>query len=190
MVYEYFEAVDFPLDEKLAEWLYTAILTDTGRFRYRSTSPRTLEIAARLVAAGADPQKICEEVYYNLPPSTMTLTGKVLNTMEFFHGGKVCLLTLPARMFEESGADESESDGLVEFTLVAKGVRVGALLKELGPDSTKVSLRSRNRINVSEIAARFEGGGHANASGCTVPLGLDEAREKIVEVLGEAVCDA
>ncbi len=186
MAYEYFQAVGFEIDADVATCLYTAILTDTGRFRFASTSSRTMTIAGELIAHGADPRVICDYVYFDMQPSTMILTGKVLNTVEYHHDGRVCILTLTAAMLTESGASESDSDGLVDFTLFTKGVTTGALLKEIDQNTTKVSLRSCNGVNVAEIASRFGGGGHFNAAGCRVPLPLKEAKEEILKLLREA----
>lgn len=187
MIYEYFEKVDYKISKAVAEQLYVAILTDTGRFRYRSTLPRTLEIAAKLVEAGADPQKTCDLIYYSMQPSTMILIGKVLNGIKFYHDRQICVLELTDEMLEQAGADKSESDGLVDFTLYNQGVECGALLKENGHGSTKVSFRSKDGINVSEIASIFGGGGHFNAAGCLVPMGLNETHKEIVKLLEEAM---
>ncbi|MFQ6009385.1 MAG: bifunctional oligoribonuclease/PAP phosphatase NrnA, partial [Candidatus Zixiibacteriota bacterium] len=169
-----------------AEQLYTAILTDTGRFRYKSTSPRTMAIAGLLIKAGADPQKICDHVYYNLRPSSMKLIGKVLNRIEFYDNGTICLLTLTQQMLKECKAELSESDGLVDFTLLTEGVVVGALLKETNSGYTKVSFRSRDSVDVAAVAIRFGGGGHYNASGCTLPMELFQAKNEVIKLLREA----
>lgn len=182
MVFEMFEQAGYNMDIAVAEQLYTAILTDTGRFRYRSTSPRTMEVAGKLIEAGADPQKICDLVYYNLQPSTMKLIGKVLNSIEFHSGGEACLLFLTKEMLRQTEADESESDGLVDYTLFNAGVRAGALLKEIDGSKTKVSLRSKDGINVAALANRFGGGGHFNASGCTMNMNMTEARAELLKI--------
>ncbi len=187
MAVEMFEMVGFDINASVAEQLYTAIMTDTGRFRYRSTSPRTMEIVGRLIEAGADPQKICDEVYYNVRPSTMKLIGKVLNAIEFHHDGRVCLLTLTKGMLDETGAHDSESDGLVDYTLFNSGVVAGALIKEVDATKTKVSFRSKDGIDVAAIAARFGGGGHFNASGCTIDMPLEDTRQAIIKMLSEAI---
>lgn len=185
MIFEFFEEAGYAIDPVVAEQLYTAILTDTGRFRYRSTSPRTMHVAGKLIEAGADPQKICDLVYYNLQPSTMKLIGKVLNSIEFHNDGQVCLLFMTQDTLEQAGADESESDGLVDYTLFNAGVRAGALLKEIRSGKTKVSLRSKDGINVAAIAARFGGGGHFNASGCTIDMDMAQAREELLKIFDE-----
>jgi len=186
MAFEYFQQVGFQITADTAEQLYTAILTDTGRFRYSSTSSQTMAIAGRLIEAGANPQKICDNVYYNLRPSSMKLIGKVLNVIEFFDEGSICLLTLTQQMLNESNAEASESEGLVDFTLFTEGVVAGALVKEIDTHQTKVSLRSRDSVNVATVAARFGGGGHFNASGCILPVGLTEAKKEIIKLLREA----
>ncbi len=186
MAFEYFSQVGYRISTETAEQLYTAILTDTGRFRYSSTSSRTMAVAGRLVEAGANPQKICDNVYYNMWPSTMKLIGKVLNSIEFFDKGSICLLTLTRQMLDQCGAEDSESEGIVDFTLFTKGVLVGALLKGGNPGRTKVSLRSRDDIDVAALASRFGGGGHPNASGCFIPLPLPEAKKELIKLLREA----
>lgn len=187
MVYEYFEHIDYEIDPDSAVQLYAAILTDTGRFRYRSTSPRTMEIGGKLLALGVDPQKVCDSIYFEMPVSTLTLTGKVLNEIEFHHNDAICLLTLKQKHLSESKAEPAEAEGLVDYTMRGKGVIVGALLKEIDDQKTRVSLRSRDGINVAALAARFDGGGHFNAAGCTVPLPLKEAHAKILSILIEAI---
>jgi phosphoesterase RecJ-like protein len=185
MAYEYFVTVGYEISPVVAEYLYTAILTDTGRFRYANTTARTMEIAGRLIEAGADTQRICDLIYYDLPPTTTMLVGRVLNEVEFFDQGRICLLTLTRRMLEETGADRSETEGLVDFTMVNRGVLAGALISEIDDQATKVSLRSKNHINVARLAATFGGGGHVNAAGCTVPLPLPQAKAEVLRLLVE-----
>ncbi|HKK20164.1 MAG TPA: DHHA1 domain-containing protein, partial [candidate division Zixibacteria bacterium] len=137
--------------------------------------------------AGANPQEICDQIYFNMSPSTIRLIGKVLNGIRFFDSEQICVITLTRQMLEESGAKDSDSEGLVDYTLFTRGVRAGVMLKEIEPGLTKASLRSRNNINVSTIAAQFGGGGHFNASGCTLNLGLDDARNELVKILSEVI---
>jgi phosphoesterase RecJ-like protein len=186
MAFEYFSRVGYRISTETAEQLYTAVLTDTGRFRYSSTSSRTMAVVGQLIEAGADPQKICDNVYYNMRPSTMKLIGKVLNSVEFFDKGSICLLALTRQMLDQCGAEDSEAEGIVDFTLFTRGVLVGALLKGGNPGRTKVSLRSRDDIDVAALASRFGGGGHPNASGCVIPLPLPEAKKELIKLLREA----
>jgi len=177
MAFEYFDNVGYDFDSSVAEQLYTAIMTDTGRFRFCSTSPRTMEIVARLLEKGADPQKICDNVYYSLKPTVLKLIGKVLNGIEFHHNGNICILTLTQDMLSASGANDSDSEGLVDFSLYSKDVIGGALFKEIGSDTTKVSLRSKDNVNV------------ANAAGCMLSIPLEKAKKEIIKLLKEAIDD-
>ncbi len=187
MIYEYFEEINYAIDKDVAVCLYTAILTDTGRFRYNATSQRTHEIAGKLIALGVIPQKVCDEIYFNMKPTTVILLGQVLNKIEFYHEGKLCLLTLTKEMLSNAQAESAESDGLVDHTLYSKGVEVGLLLKEFSDSQTKVSMRSRDSINVSAIANSFNGGGHFNASGCLIEKSLEDTKKLLIEIIKEAL---
>lgn len=187
MAYEYFSAIRFPVTPQVATQLYTAILTDTGRFRFESTTPRALAVAGELVALGADPRTICDKIYFDLDPATMKLTGRVLNGISYCAGGRVCVLTLTRAMMKEVGAVEGSVEGLVDYTLLTKGVVIGVLIKEVSDHLTKLSLRSRGSVNVAEIASKLGGGGHPNAAGGRFEAGLEEARKKIISILEAAL---
>lgn len=182
MLYEYFVEAGYQLTSAVAEQLYTAILTDTGRFRFSSTSPRTMEVGGALIRAGANPKKITDLVYHCLPPEAMKLLGRVLNGIEYHDGSRICILTLTREMLRETKAEMADSEGLVDFTLYGRGVEIGALLKEVEPKVTKASLRSRDGLSVAELAAEFGGGGHRNAAGCTMQMPLEEARQKLLDM--------
>jgi len=185
LIYEYFQVVGYAITAEDAENLFTAILTDTGRFRYNSTSARTFQIAGELVAAGANPKKIADNAYFNMSREVMDLTGRAVSSIEFHAGGRVSLMTVTEEMLRATGADLANAEGLVDYTLHCKGVVAGALLKEIDTGHTKVSLRSRDGLDVATIAARFGGGGHLNAAGCTVPHGVDETRLMLIDLLSD-----
>ena len=185
MIYDFLAAARFKITPAVAEALYTAILTDTGRFRYSSTHPRTLEICSHLMKLGANPQKITEEVYYRISPSDLRLVARVLEGMEFHHGNQICFLSIDNRILEETGARFEDTEGIVDYSLFLREVQVGALFKELTPGKTKVSLRSQNGIDISPIAKSFGGGGHPNASGCALSLSLAEAKRTVLEKVSE-----
>jgi phosphoesterase RecJ-like protein len=159
MVFDVLKQSGFNMNKDIADNLYTAILTDTGRFHYNSTTPHCLRIAAELLEYGADTVKITEKVYFSMTPAMVRLTGMVLSGMKYLFDG----------------------------SLYADGVELGVLFTELDADRTKVSLRSQDDINVAEIAARYNGGGHFNASGCIVELPLEKAKEVVVECLKESL---
>lgn len=187
MVYEYFERVGYAISPVVAEQLYTAILTDTGRFRFSSTSPRTMQIVGELIRCGADPRKIVDAVYNNFTPEAMKLLGMVLGSIEFFDDDRICILSLTRAMLDESGARPEDSEGFVDHTLHGRGSICGALLKEIDSQTTKASLRSRDTVGVSQIATRYGGGGHHNAAGCVLNQSLIEAKKTVVDALRQAV---
>lgn len=185
MACDYFDAVGYEIDQDSAVQLYTAILTDTGRFRYNSTSQRTMEIAGKLIEAGADPRIICDQLYYNLPVATIKLIGHALDRAEFVSDAKVCILSLGKEEIRKKGARLSDTEGLAEYTLYGKGVEVGILLKEGDDGITRVSLRSRGKVNVADLAAKFDGGGHPCAAGCSIEKSIDEAKKVLLKTLAE-----
>jgi len=185
MVYEFLAASRFKITPSVAEALYTAILTDTGRFRYSSTQPKTLEICARLMQLGADPQKITEEVYYRISPSDLRLVAQVLDGLELHAGGQVCFLSIDNRLLASTGARFEDTEGIVDYSLYLRDVKVGVLFKELSSSKTKVSLRSQKGIDISPVAKAFGGGGHPNASGCALSLPLPEAKRTVLQKVSE-----
>jgi phosphoesterase RecJ-like protein len=187
MASEYFLAVDYPITRAVAEQLYTAIMTDTGRFRFSSTTKRAMEIAGLMIERGANPQKVCDLVYYDCRPEKLKLVGRVLNSVEFFRERQICTLSMTHAMLAETDAEKSESEGVVDYTLFSRGVIVGVLFKESSPKETKASLRSKNGINVAEVASHFGGGGHFNAAGCTIPFGLEKAKEELIRLINAAL---
>ncbi|MCP4705168.1 MAG: bifunctional oligoribonuclease/PAP phosphatase NrnA [candidate division Zixibacteria bacterium] len=180
---EYFLGIDHTIDRKTASLLYTGILTDTGRFRFESTSRRTMELVGVLIERGANPRKICDDIYYSIPPSILKMTGKMLEDAEFYENGKICLMELNKENIKKHNASFGDFDGLAEYTLHTENALVGALLKELEDKNIKVSLRSKGNINVSKVAHIYGGGGHRNASGFVMKSSQKESRKKLLDNL-------
>ncbi len=183
MIYDILLQGSFAIDQSMATNLYAAILTDTGRFHYTNTTPSCMRAAAHLLELGADAVEVTEKVYFNLKPQVVKLTGRVVGDMEFELDGRLCLLTVDQKTLAEAHVDNGDIEGLVNYTLYARGVEVGALFTELSAEKTKVSFRSHNDLDVAAIAAHFGGGGHINASGCIVDMPLRETRETIIRYI-------
>jgi phosphoesterase RecJ-like protein len=115
--------------------------------------------------------------------------GLVLNDIEFHLDNRVCFVAMSKDTLAQSGAKSSDTEGLVDYTLYGEGVCVGAFFKEAGDNQTKVSMRSRDSVNVSKIAAGFGGGGHFNAAGCMIENNMTEAKARILGLLAEALND-
>lgn len=178
MIHDLLGALGLPVTPEIALALFTAIHTDTGSFRYSNTTARTFRIAAELTAAGAQPALVADRLYQQRPPGTLRQLGQVLEGLTVSDGGQVAWLTVPRGLVSESFM---AAEDVVTYPRSLLGVRVALLFREEAPGVVKVSLRGKGEVPVNRIAARFGGGGHENAAGCSVAGTLDEA---IAAVLG------
>lgn len=175
------------LDRAIATAMYVSLATDTGFFRYHNTTLRAFEAAEELVRAGVVPGDVSLWINESVTRGSIKLLGLCLTTLELHADGKIATLELPSRFFDEAGATPEDTEGIVNYGRNIEGVLVSALLKEAENGTTRVSLRAKPGIDVQQIAALFGGGGHAAASGCTIPLPLAEAKGRLVGLLEEIV---
>lgn len=162
-----------------ATCLYTAILTDTGSFRFQNTTSSGLRTVARLIECGVDPSLVAEAVYENKPISSVRLLALALQSLRLSDDGLVSWLWVTRKMLNEARADDDDSEGIVNYARMIRGVEVALVFRETSGHDIKVGLRSRRHVDVSRIASRFGGGGHARAAGCRV-CGLPEEVERVV----------
>jgi phosphoesterase RecJ-like protein len=163
-----------------ARALYVGILTDTGGFRFGNTTPRVLRVAATLLEAGVDPERVYESVYATAPAGRIRLTAEVLETLVVEPEIGLSWVTVPAGALERHGVTADDLDGLVEFARSVQGTRLALLFRQLANGKTKVSFRSVGDFDVSAFAHQFGGGGHAKASGASVASALDEAQRLVL----------
>lgn len=171
-----------PLSRPVATALYVSVLTDTGSFRYSSTDPEALRVAAELVEAGADPWTVSSNVYEQQPVARLRLLREALGTLHVSADGLFASITITDAMARAAGADKELTDGFINFARGIRGVEVAAQFTEPAPDSGEpwaVSLRSRGKVNVAAIAARFGGGGHHNAAGLKVAGSQAEVQAEV-----------
>jgi len=158
-----------PVDAPTAEALYVGVLTDTGQFRFPSTSVRTFRLAAELLARGADPARAGYELYERETVGGLRLLERFLASLRLECGGRVCLGVLPDGVFAETGSLPEDTEGMVDHARAIDGVDIGGLIEERA-DGIKASLRAKEPVyRVDLIAAQFNGGGHACAAGLNVP---------------------
>ena len=156
---------DLPFDRTTAQALYTGIMTDTGQFRFASTSERVFRICAELVARGADPALAGEELYERESVAKLKLLEHFISSLKIECDGRVCIGVLPQGIFEQTGATTEDTEGLVDYARSIDGVQVGVLIEER-PGTIKASLRGMHSVyRMDTLAAQFNGGGHANAAG-------------------------
>ncbi|MDD5019387.1 MAG: bifunctional oligoribonuclease/PAP phosphatase NrnA [Candidatus Omnitrophica bacterium] len=185
MVYQLFCALGMRLNKAEAVLLYTGILSDTGSFRYASTSAATHQAAAHLLRYGIDVYEIHRRLYENFSYETIRAFGRLASAMQRDKTGKVAWIEVPAALIKSQPVLAEQTDEIIRFARAVKGVEVALLFKEVRRGrEVRVNLRSRGRVDVNALAAVFGGGGHKMASGCT----LKGARKDVVaKVVAEAV---
>ncbi|MEO8036574.1 MAG: bifunctional oligoribonuclease/PAP phosphatase NrnA [Acidobacteriota bacterium] len=171
-----------PLDAEIATAMYVSLATDTGFFRYHNTTLRTFEAAEELVRAGVVPGDVSLWINESVTRGSIKLLGLCLTTLELTADGKIATIELPKHFFTDAEATPEDTEGIVNYGRMIDGVMVSVLLKE-GDGGTRVSLRAKPGYDVQAIASMFGGGGHKAASGCTIPLPLGEAKQKLVGLL-------
>lgn len=188
MVYELALALNAKVSYNAAFCLYVAIVTDTGSFRYESTSPRTLRIAADLVEMGVAPDEVAERVYDNYTLARLRLMEMVLATLEIHADGKIGLIRVDEKMFERSGATNDDVEGFINYPRSLSSVQVAAFFKETKKGVISVSLRAKGEIDVALIAEGFGGGGHKNAAGFRfVERSMTGVQEEVLEALEKSI---
>jgi len=180
-----------PIDDVSAQALFTGIVTDTGQFRFGSTSRKTFSIAAELVARGAHPSTVGLELYERETAGKLKLLQRFLSSLQMECGGRVCVGLLPRGVFEQTGTSAEDTEGLVDYARSIDGVEVGVLIEER-EGGIKASLRGKDpAYRLDRIAAQFNGGGHACAAGLTLDrTTADEFRTRLVAVLAERIAAA
>jgi phosphoesterase RecJ-like protein len=174
LVYELVRNAGGAPDRAAAEALYAGLATDTGFFRFNSTSPRAFRVAAELLEAGADPTRCYREVYERNSPAYTRLLGRALASLSLGTGGAVASAGITLGMIEACGATGVDTSEFTTPLLAVDGVRVAILFRELPGGKVKVSLRSKGELDVQQMAAEFGGGGHRNASGIVMPGRFEE----------------
>ena len=184
MVYGLLTAAGIPMNAQIAECLFTAIVTDTGQFSHQDTTPEALRICAECMRAGAQPHKLIRRLFLSPSPAQMKLRHLALGTLRFYDGGQVATMFITKQMFRQTGLRPVDTEGFAEVPISIQGVRASALLKEMpGCDYIKVSLRSRESVDVCSVAKAFGGGGHVHAAGCEIPDELENAQRAVAERL-------
>ena len=190
-----FDELRVELTPEIAEALYVGLVTDTGRFQYRTTSPDALQLAARLVEHGANVHKVFELVFETVPFGKMRLLGRVLEHAQPFERGRLLISYVSRDDLALVEGDEATTEGLIDHLRAVEGVQVAGLIREQVPlpDGTvppnRVSLRSRGTIDVSVIARKSRGGGHKQAAGFSNPGTVEEIRDFIVGEVAAQLAD-
>ena len=180
IIYNFIKHAGYKIDMNIAEAIYVSITTDTGSFQYSNTTAESHYIAAELLSMGINHSYIYEKYYCNQPLKKAKLFISVISTLQTECDGQIAWMKLTQEMLKDTDARTEDSDGIIDFAMNIKGVKVSLFFKELHNGKVKVSLRSRKNFNVRNIAASFGGGGHDNAAGILLNDKLEEAIQKVL----------
>lgn len=183
LVFDFAQDRGLTLTTPVAKSLYTALVTDTGGFRFGNTSPRCLAVAAELLTKGVDPEQMYARIYGSVPLGRLHLLRDALDTLEVDMAHGIAWVRVAAGALEKHGVGSEDLDGISEYPRSIAGVRLALLFRDLGHGKVKVSFRSVAGVNVNTLATRFGGGGHSRASGALIPGTLDDV---MAQVLAEA----
>ncbi len=181
MVFRLAKTAQVKITPEIATCLYTAVLTDTGSFCYSPTNAHTFALAKELVELGADPSHIAHNVYFSNPTSKMRLLGCALNTLH--REDAVTWMWVSRDDMERCGALDEDCEGLVNYALGIAGVEVAVFFRELATERVRVSIRSKGKINVADLAQHWGGGGHECAAGFSLEGPLPAAVETVLSEL-------
>jgi phosphoesterase RecJ-like protein len=176
-----------PWSPSIREGLYTALLTDTGSFRYSNTTPRTHAMAADLLAQGVDPEAVYRRIYATVPRARVELLRHALDRLEVDPELPITWMSIERGVMERLGTTTDDLEGILEHARSLEGTEVALLFREMADGSTKVSFRSTGAANVNAIARQFGGGGHAKASGALIGERLAGARQRVLEATRAAL---
>lgn len=188
IVYRLIKALDVPIDKAIATSLYTGILTDTGSFRFSSTNQAAFAISREMAELGVEPHNVARHVYGTYSLGRIKLLNLALDSIEISDNGKLSIMTVTDAMFEETGTNSEDVDGMINYARRIEDVKVAALIQEQKNGKTNsdelrkfhVSLRSDGTVDVAAIAGSFGGGGHSSAAGFQVEMTMAKLKSEII----------
>jgi len=180
LVYDLACELGYEITPRIAKALYSAILTDTGGFRFSNTTPRCHAIAADLLTVGVDPEELYQRVYASAPAGRLRLLAEVLQTLGVDERKGLAWLSMQAGAMEHFHVRQEDLDGIVEHARSIAGTRMAVFFRDLGHGKVKASFRSTGGVDVNAFARKFGGGGHARASGALIAGTLDDVRERVL----------
>lgn len=188
MVYNLFKTANLPLDDSSSMCIYTAIMTDTGSFRYNNTTVKTHHIIADLLNFNFSPTKIYAQIYETKSFEVMKLLAEVLNNLQRSKDGTYVWFRVTEEMLKRNNLNAEATEDFIAFVRMIEGTEVVAYLREIDSGSkVKISLRSKTDIDVNKIAGYFGGGGHQAASGCVIEGNIDQAEKLLLNQINKSI---
>ncbi|MBR2953673.1 MAG: bifunctional oligoribonuclease/PAP phosphatase NrnA [Clostridia bacterium] len=183
VIYEVICELGVEITPEIANCVYTGLATDTGCFMFSNTTPTVHRIAAEVMEKGADYTLINRLMFETRTLSYIRLEQMAVASIESHFGGKCAIMTITQEMFNESGSNESECDGIASIPRKIEGVKVGVTIREQTNGKYKVSLRTVEPFDAAKICANFGGGGHNRAAGCEFDCTLEDAKKQLLEII-------
>jgi phosphoesterase RecJ-like protein len=191
LIFRLLKFARWPITQRIADLLFTAVSTDTGSFQYPTTRPSTFHVGAELVTRGANLAKICDEVYQSFPLSRARLLKLVYSKFKLTHNDRLAYFWLKKADLARTGADSNDTEGLIDHIRAIEPVVVACVFEEIEPELTRISLRSKtDKVNVSEICGQFGGGGHPAAAGARIPGKPLAIQRRVVAAIKKAINQA
>lgn len=181
-------AMNIPIDKNIANAVFTAIATDTGCFKYSNADAESYQMAAEMIAYGADSFFINRLMFDTKSRSRLELERLALNSLKYYNNEQIAVIFITKEMLEKSGADDNDTEGISGIPRQIEGVKIGITIREKDNCNFRISVRSAGDIDVSAICTQFGGGGHKAAAGCTIVTDtLSDAELQITKAAGAAL---
>ncbi len=185
LIYRLLMAGKWPISSDVALCIYTAILSDTGSFRYSNADPEAFEIAAKMVGLGVNPWDVASCLYESQPAARLRLLAQALSTLTVSSCGLYASVTVTSEMYRQTGSGPEHTDGFVNYPRSVSGVEVALFFRQVAPAAFKVGFRSKGRIDVGALSRELGGGGHHNAAGAVVEGDLELVRASVFARMDE-----
>ncbi|HEY8423964.1 MAG TPA: bifunctional oligoribonuclease/PAP phosphatase NrnA [Clostridia bacterium] len=180
LVYEVVKSLDVEIDKDIALNLYVGTVTDTGHFTQANTTSGAHFAAGELIKHNIDIEFLSQKLFKEISKEKLMLIKDCISGMRFYRGDRICLIGITQEMLKKYNLDLNETEGIINYAINIRGVLIGVCLTESGNNAYKVSLRSKNGVNVADVAASFGGGGHLQAAGFMINGNYEEAVERII----------
>ncbi|MCX5760276.1 MAG: bifunctional oligoribonuclease/PAP phosphatase NrnA, partial [Gemmatimonadetes bacterium] len=187
LIFDVAQVMGAELTPAIATAIYTAMVTDTGGFRFSNTSPRCHAVAARLLGAGVDPEAMYRRIYASVPRGRLELIRDALATLQVDAAHGLAWVEIESGLLEKHGVSAEDLDGVAEYPRSIEGTRLALLFRDLGHGKVKVSFRSTGVVDSNALARQFGGGGHAKASGALITGSMDTVRALVLAAAREHV---
>jgi bifunctional oligoribonuclease and PAP phosphatase NrnA len=188
LIFQLLQAARWPITSAIADCLFTAVSTDTGSFQYPSTQPETFNIAGELVKLGARLETVSHEVYESFSLSRVRLLKHLFSHFHLAHNNQIAYLWLKKKDYARTGAERSDTEGLIDHIRAIEPVVVAVIFEEVEPELTRISLRSKSsKVDVNQIAGLFGGGGHIAAAGARIPGRPMSTQRRVIAAIKKAL---